>query len=82
MRTIRTHISEGGGIVIPVEYRNALALRVGDEVLLSLDDDQMSLYSLDTAIKRAQALVDRYVPPERSLADELIAERRAESARE
>ena len=34
------------------------------------------------AIKRAQEIVARYVPEGRSLADELIAERRAEAARE
>ena len=38
--------------------------------------------ALAQAIRRAQALVRRYVPAGRSLVDELIAERRAESARE
>jgi deoxyribodipyrimidine photolyase len=33
-------------------------------------------------IKRAQALVRRYIPEGRSLADELIAERRAEAQQE
>ena len=34
------------------------------------------------AIRRAQALLRRYVPPSRSLADEILADRRAEAARE
>jgi len=36
----------------------------------------------DEAIRRAQALVRPYVGPGRSLSEELIAERRAEAARE
>ena len=34
------------------------------------------------AIRRAQEILAKYVPEGRSLADELIAERRAEAARE
>jgi hypothetical protein len=40
------------------------------------------VYTIDAAIRRAQALVRQYVPAERSLVDELIADRRAEAARE
>jgi hypothetical protein len=35
---------------------------------------------LHEAIKRAQALVRSYIPEERSLADELVEERRREAA--
>jgi hypothetical protein len=34
------------------------------------------------ALRRARALVRKYVPPEVSLVDELIAERRAEAEKE
>lgn len=82
MATIRTRIAEGGRIVIPAEYRKALGLQIGDEVVLSLDEDEVRVYSIDAAIKRAQDLVRRYVPAERSLVDELLADRRAEAERE
>jgi AbrB family looped-hinge helix DNA binding protein len=82
MPSVRTRIAEGGRIVIPAEYRKALGLQVGDEVVLSLDEDQVRVYTIDAAIRRAQALVRQYVPAERSLVDELIADRRAEAARE
>ncbi|HEY8600675.1 MAG TPA: AbrB/MazE/SpoVT family DNA-binding domain-containing protein [Thermomicrobiales bacterium] len=82
MVSIKAKIAEGGRIVIPAEYRKALGLHVGDEVILSLDDDQLRIYTIDAAIRRAQDLVSQYVAPERSLVDELITERRAEAERE
>jgi len=79
MKGIRTKLSEGGRIVIPVEYRQALGLQVGDEVILRLTDGEVRIYTPRQAIKRAQELVQRYIPQSRSLADELLAERRLES---
>jgi len=82
MVSVKAKIAEGGRIVIPAEYRKALGLHVGDEVILSLDDDQLRIYTIDAAIRRAQDLVSQHVAPERSLVDELIAERRGEAERE
>jgi AbrB family looped-hinge helix DNA binding protein len=79
---IRAKIAEGGRIVIPAEYRQALGVQVGDEVILELDGKELRIFTLEQAIKRAQRLVNRYVLPERSLADELINERRREAWRE
>lgn len=79
MSQIKTKLGEGGRIVIPAEYRQALGLQVGDEVILRLEDKELRIFTLNQAIRRAQELVNRYIPQERSLADELIAERRLES---
>ncbi len=76
---VRTKIGEGGRIVIPAEYRQALGLQVGDEVILRLEGRELRIFTLNQAIKRAQELVSRSIPEERSLADELIAERRREN---
>ena len=81
-KVVRTRVSEGGRIVIPAEFREALGLAVGDEVRLRLDDGEIRIFTLEHAIRRAQELVRRYVPEGVSLVDELIAERRAEAARE
>ena len=78
----RVRVSEGGRIVIPAEYRNALNMEVGDDVILCLADGEIHLFTPDEAIRRAQEMVRRYIPEGRSLSDELIAERRAEAARE
>ncbi|HEU5440984.1 MAG TPA: AbrB/MazE/SpoVT family DNA-binding domain-containing protein [Ktedonobacterales bacterium] len=77
-----THISEGGRIVIPAEFRRALGLHVGDEVVLRLEDGELRLYTVQQAIARAQQIVAAHVGNTPSMADELIAERRAEAERE
>jgi antitoxin PrlF len=82
MTRTKVRVAAGGRVVIPAEYRKALGLRIGDEVILSLEDEEVRLFTLERAIRRAQELVRRYVPEGRSLADELIAERRAEADRE
>ena len=81
-RSVRTRVTEGGRIVLPARLRKALGLEVGDEVLLSLQDGEVRIQTLDQAIRRAQELYRRHIPEDRSLADELIAERRRESERE
>ncbi|MDQ6660692.1 MAG: AbrB/MazE/SpoVT family DNA-binding domain-containing protein [Chloroflexota bacterium] len=75
---MKAKISEGGRIVIPVEYRQALGLHVGDEVILRLDNGEVRITTPRQAIKHAQDLIRRYIPQGRSLSDELIAERRLE----
>ncbi len=79
MIQVKTKLGEGGRIVIPAEYRQALGLQVGDEVILRLEGRELRIFTLNQAIKRAQELVSRYIPRERSLADELIAERHLEN---
>jgi len=78
MLHIRAKIAEDDGIVIPVEYLQALGVQVGDEVILELDGKELHIFTLEEAISRMQELISHYVSPERSLADELIAERRME----
>ena len=80
--SMRAKVSEGGRIAIPAGVRRKLGIEVGDEVLLRLEDGELRVFTVDHAIRRAQEIVRRYVPPDVSLADELIAERRAEAARE
>lgn len=79
---IRTRVAEGGRIVIPAEFRKALGLKVGDEVLLDLEEDQVTMLTPHQAIRRAQALIRDYVTEDSDLAAELIRERRAEAENE
>jgi AbrB family looped-hinge helix DNA binding protein len=82
MAKIVARLGEGGRIVIPAEYRKALGVRAGDELILSLEEGALRILTPREAIRRAQAAVRAHVPPSRSLADELIVERRQESRRE
>jgi bifunctional DNA-binding transcriptional regulator/antitoxin component of YhaV-PrlF toxin-antitoxin module len=78
MLTARTKLTEDGSIVIPVDMQQALGLQIGDEVILRLEEGEVRVFTPRHAIKRAQELVRRYIPQGRSLADELIAERRVQ----
>ncbi|MBO0722151.1 MAG: AbrB/MazE/SpoVT family DNA-binding domain-containing protein [Blastocatellia bacterium] len=79
---IITRIAGGGRLVIPAEYRRALRLKAGDEVIIRLEDGELRILTRAEAVKRAQVIVQRHVKKGRSLVDELIAERRAEAKRE
>jgi bifunctional DNA-binding transcriptional regulator/antitoxin component of YhaV-PrlF toxin-antitoxin module len=79
MVDLKTKIGPGGRIVVPVRYRKIMGVEVGDEVVLVLDGEGVRVMTPRQAVKRAQELVRKYVPGGRSLADELIEERRRES---
>jgi antitoxin PrlF len=74
-----TKLGEGGRLVIPVEYRKALGVETGDELVLVLEEDGLRITTPREGIRKAQALVRSYVPAGRRLSDELIEERRRES---
>lgn len=79
METV-TRLGKGGRVVIPAQLRRALGLSEGDEVILRLTDQELRLIAPRQAVKKAQAMVRRYVPDSVRLVDELIAERRREAA--
>ena len=82
MQHTATKLDRHGRVVIPAGYRRALGLRPGDTLSLEINDGSLRLIPLAQAIREAQESVAKYVDKDRSLAAELIAERRAESARE
>jgi AbrB family looped-hinge helix DNA binding protein len=81
-KEVSVAIGPGGRIVIPAPYRQALGLSEGDQVMLTMDDEEVRIASRKTKIRAAQDLVAKYVPANVDLVDELIAERRREAARE
>ena len=78
----RAKVDRGGRIVIPAEFRRAIGVREGENLIVRLENGEIRLLTLAQAIRRAQELVRRHVPEGRSLSDELLAERRAEALRE
>jgi len=75
-------VNENGRVVIPASFRKRLGIRAGDQVLLRIEDDELRITTLKRNIERAQRLVRKHVKPGTSLADELIAERRAAARHE
>jgi AbrB family looped-hinge helix DNA binding protein len=74
-----TKIGEGGRVVIPAEFRRALALETGDEVIIRLEDGALLLLTRAEAVRRAKEAVRKHIKRGRSLVTELHNERRAES---
>jgi AbrB family looped-hinge helix DNA binding protein len=75
-------VGPDGRIVIPVQFRRALQIEPGDKVRLQMEDGELRVIGRMAAIEQAQALVRKFVPEGVSLSDELIADRRAEAAKE
>jgi AbrB family looped-hinge helix DNA binding protein len=79
---VRARLGSGGRLVIPSEYRRALGVAPGDEVILVLEEGAVRVLTPREAVRRAQSLVRRYVAAGARLADELIQDRRREARRE
>jgi bifunctional DNA-binding transcriptional regulator/antitoxin component of YhaV-PrlF toxin-antitoxin module len=76
-------ISKGGRLVIPVEFRRALDMAEGVAVALTLEDGSLRVRTRQEGIRRAQELIAKYnLHPEKSMVDELIAERLEEARKE
>ena len=75
----RVRLGAGGRVVIPSKYREVLSLAEGDELVLVLEDASLRLMKTEEAVRRAQDLVDRYVPRNLDLAAELLSQRKQES---
>lgn len=71
-----------GELTIPDALLGAMGVEPGDDVVLRCEDEELHVSGRDAAIRRAQRIVRRHVPEGVSLVDELIADRRAEAARE
>jgi AbrB family looped-hinge helix DNA binding protein len=82
MAGISTRIAQGGRLVIPAEYRRALGLKEGDEVILRLVDSELRITGRSAAVRKAQEAIRKHVPEGTSLVQALIEERRREGARE
>ena len=72
----RTRVNQNGRVVIPSSFRKALGIKVGDEVVLRIEDDELRITTLQRRIQKAQRRARRYLKPGTSLVDELLAERR------
>ena len=82
MDGIKTAVGQGGRVVLPAAFRKALGIDVGDEVILTLEDNSLRITTAAMAVKRSQALVRQYVKRPRSLSSELLRERRREAKRD
>lgn len=75
-------IVDGGKLVIPASFRRELGIAVGDTVIVEVSDGELRVRSRNAALVNARRMMRQIVPEGVSLVDELIADRRADAARE
>lgn len=74
---------KGGKIVIPAELRRQLGFKEGDRLVFEREGNSAVLKTYEQVVREVQAEVKRLIRPHHgSIVDELIAERRAEAAKE
>ena len=82
MEHYRVQIAANGRMVLPAGLRQQLHVEGGGLLIIRQDEGKLVLESVDDAVRRAQDLVRRYAPAAQGVTDELLAERRADAARE
>jgi AbrB family looped-hinge helix DNA binding protein len=83
MNAIHGRVSPSGRISLPAEFRKAVGLQQGGDVVVELEGDEIRIRSVHAVIARSQALARRLLGdgPEGSV-DAFLEERRREAARE
>jgi len=72
-------MGDRGRVVIPLEMREAAHLKTGDKLIASRDEQGIKLMTRRALLEKVWA---DFADSPTSLADELIAERRAEAMRD
>jgi AbrB family looped-hinge helix DNA binding protein len=80
--TAKAVVGDKGRIVIPAAIREAMGFEAGEEVDMYIENHELHLSTRWNRLARAQERARKFYEPGRSLADELIAERRAEALAE
>ena len=81
-RYVRCKINQNGRIVIPAAIRQEMGIKAGESLLMEVEDGVLRIESYPARIRRIQQEFAQYNRPGVFASDELIAERRAEAARE
>lgn len=80
---LQVQVAPNGRILLPLSVRRQLGLEAGGTLSLQINEDGLVLRTRRQMARRAQALARELLgPPSGSMVDELIAERRAEAARD
>ncbi len=82
MNAERGRLVSGGRLQIPARLRRELQLKDGDAVIMETVDGELRIRAYRDVLADVRTRLRKYVPAGVSLAEELIADRRAEATRE
>jgi hypothetical protein len=78
MTQLQMEVAPDGTVAIPPEVYVSMGWLAGDKLTVQVANGEIKIFSQGQAIAQAQEWVRSFVPEGRSLADELVAERRQE----
>ena len=79
---MKVNVLPNGRLVLPVSLRKQLGVEKGGQLVANMEDGAVVLSTPDRALDEAGALFRSFLSDDASVADEVIADRRAESAKE
>ena len=78
-KIVRGHVSASGRLSLPAEFRKAVGLEHGGDVVVELDNREIRIRTLDDTIDEAQALSQRLLAGKRNASvDDFLKERKAD----
>jgi bifunctional DNA-binding transcriptional regulator/antitoxin component of YhaV-PrlF toxin-antitoxin module len=78
----RAVLDETGRILLPNRILESWSAAAGEELLVRLEGDELRIFTRSAGLRLARELLRKYPQSDKSMADELIAERRREAARD
>ena len=79
---VRLKVGQDGRLLVPADLRDRTGIERGGSVIAEVRDGALVIEPAGAWLDRAQAIARKYDRGQGSPVDELIAERRAEAARE
>jgi AbrB family looped-hinge helix DNA binding protein len=79
---IQARVNQNGRIVIPAVIRKGMGLKLGDTVVLSLEDGILRIAPQKTHSRRVQGSRDQLMAPDRVPSEKLIPESREDEQSE
>ena len=83
MADLTLNVDKQGRVMLPSWWRKNSGVGPSSQLLVAIDESgALVLETREQGLRRAQALVRKYIPPGRRLSDELIRDRRKEAGLE
>lgn len=83
MNSVCAKVSQSGRLSLPAEFRKAIGLERGGDVIVELDGHDLRIRTVDEVIARAQKLSRRALAGKPDVTvDDFLVERRLEAAKE